>query len=91
MDDSEDDPSLTRQRQLKQQKKTEMVAESSDTATIKKLHVSSANLQRVRAQPLLLQGWRPLNDLLGLRMAVWLWVKVRELRPRLYSSSACVA
>jgi len=41
------DPLLAKQRLLKQQKKTEMVAESSDTATIKKLHVSSANLQRV--------------------------------------------
>jgi len=46
---AEDDAQIAKQRQLKQQKKTEMVAESSDTAaTIKKLHVSSANLQRVR-------------------------------------------
>jgi len=46
-EDTEDDQLLVRQRLLRQQKKTEMVAESSDTATIKKLHVSSANLQRV--------------------------------------------
>jgi len=43
LEDAEDDPLLARQRSQKQQKKTE----SSDTATIKKLHVSSANLQRV--------------------------------------------
>lgn len=47
MDDGEDDLLLVKHRLLKQQKKTEMVAESADTATIKKLHVSSANLQRV--------------------------------------------
>ena len=47
VEDVDDDPMLAKQRLLKQQKKTEMVAESSDTATIKKLHVSSANLQRV--------------------------------------------
>jgi len=47
LEDTEDDAQIAKQRLLKQQKKTEMVAESSDTATIKKLHVSSANLQRV--------------------------------------------
>jgi len=43
LEDTEDDLLLVKQRSQKQQKKTE----SSDTATIKKLHVSSANLQRV--------------------------------------------
>jgi len=57
MDDVEDDPMLARQRLLKQQKKTEMVAESSDTATIKKLHVSSANLQRVSIVGLFISTW----------------------------------
>jgi len=47
LQDAEDDAMLAKQQLLKQQKKTELVPESSDTATIKKLHVSSANLQRV--------------------------------------------
>ena len=45
LEDTDDDALMAKQRLLKQQKKTE--TESSDTATIKKLHVSSANLQRV--------------------------------------------
>jgi len=59
MEDVEDDTMLAKQRLLKQQKKTELVAESSDTATIKKLHVSSANLQRVGNIVLILASLYP--------------------------------
>ena len=45
--EEEQDPILARHQQNRQ-KTTPSVDQSSETATIKKLHVSSANLQRVR-------------------------------------------
>ena len=67
----EDDPLLAKQRSQKQQKKME----SSDTATIKKLHVSSANLQRVSFTGLLMTivehlGLETYSSLTGLLMTI---------------------